>query len=422
MSANGESMSDTSAGVLRCRWLGTAVVGLAVTSACAPRSGARQTDIMAGTGKVSVSAAVLRVRINDLVDRSAGRIELAADRISADTADEALRRRALLLKVDAIPAVYSAGFRADPVASAVDVWGFAFQFRQFMEDGAGRNTFGPGQAVLQECARDLLADVDAVVRAIAIRPEHFDQARARVEGWAKSHPVDLAFSSRASGVALVAELRSAERDVFLAVGAVSDVIENLSERLNVYAAQLPKQARWQAEILIKEMAGSLGVEGALGDVRDVGVAARRATDVLGDVGAAARRANEVLGDLPGLLGAERDILAAERRAILTSINTQRSQTLEYLTAERFAVLAAAREERVALVAALRQERIEALLEVDAIKTRAIESGLAGFKDLIDYTLWRVAAGIIVLMLVAATLVVIVFWLVPARRRGGATSS
>ena len=357
--------------------------------------------------KVSVSAAVLRARVNDLVERFAGRIELTADRIGAEADDDALRRRALVLKVDAIPAVYTAGFRGDPLAAAVDVWGFAFQFGQYMEKGAGQNAFGPQQRLIQECARDLLADADAVIKAIAIRPEHFDQARARVAGWAMTHPVEYAFSSRASGSALVAELQSDNRDVFLDVGAVSDVIENLSERLNTYAAQLPKQARWQAEILITGMADGLGVEGALGDVHDVGTAARRASDLLSEV--------------PGLLGAERDILAAERRTILADVNSQRGQTLEYMTAERLAVLAAAREEWIALVSALRQERIETLIEVDAIKTRTVDSALAGFKDLVDYTVWRVALLSVSLTLAAAAIGVFAYRVAAGRRRRPETS-
>jgi hypothetical protein len=350
-----------------------------------------------------VSAAVLRARVNDLVERFAGRIELTADRIGAETEDDALRRRALVLKVDAIPAVYSAGFRADPLAAAVDVWGFAFQFRHYMEHGGGRNAFGAGQPLVQECARDLVADADALIKAIAIRPEHFDQARTRVEGWAKTNPVEHAFSSRASGGALVAELRSDDRDLFLDVGAVSDLIENLSERLNTYAAQLPKQARWQAEILFAGVAGALGVEGALADVHDVGTAARRATDLLGEV--------------PGLLGAQRDLLAVERRAIRANIHSQRAHTLEFMTGERLAILAAAREERMALVAALRQERVETLIEVDAIRTRTVEATLAGLRDLVDYTLWRLAALTLCLMLAAATLGVIAYRLASGRRRG-----
>jgi hypothetical protein len=268
---------------------------------------------------------------------------------------------------------------------------------------------------MQECARDLLADADAVIKGIAIRPEHFDQARARVAGWAMTEPVEYGFSSRASGGALVAALRSDNRDLFVDVGAVSDVIENLSERLNTYAAQLPKQSRWQAEILITDLAGALGVEGALGDVHDVGTAARRATDLLGDLPGLLSAEREIL------LGAERDILAAERRAILADVHSQRVQTLEYVTAERLAILAAAREERIALVSALRQERIETLIEVDAIRTRAVDSAMAGFKDLVGYTLWRVALLTFSLTLAAAAIGVIAYRLTVGRRRPALTS-
>ena len=79
------------------RWIGAAVLGLAVATACAPKASRRQTDIMEKTGKVSVSAAVLRARVNDLVDRFAGRVEQTADRIIAENSREinsggALRR------------------------------------------------------------------------------------------------------------------------------------------------------------------------------------------------------------------------------------------------------------------------------------------------------------------------------------------
>src|SRR5262245_4723264 len=140
-----EPMSDTRTACIRWRWTGAVVVYLVAVSACSPKTARRQTDIMEQTGKVSVSAAVLRARVNDLVDRSAGRIEQTADRIRSETADDAFRRSALVLKVDAIPAIYAAGFRADPLAAAVDVWGFAFQFSRYIEDGAGQNAFGPRQ-------------------------------------------------------------------------------------------------------------------------------------------------------------------------------------------------------------------------------------------------------------------------------------
>ena len=399
--------------VLSWRWMGAAVLGLAVCTACAPVSSRRQTDIMEKTGKVSVSADVLRLRVNDLIDRGAGRIEQTADRIIAESNDVAVRRRALLAKVDVIPALYVAGFRADPLAAAMDVWGFSFQFNQYVETGAGRNAFGPQQPLVLACARDLLGDADAMVKGIAIRPEQFDAARTRVQGWAASNPIADAFSSRASGAAVVADLRSDERDVFVAVGAVSDLIEDLSERLNTYAAHLPKQARWQAEILLAGMTGTHSVEGALGDLREVG--------------GVARRAQALMEDVPNLLTTEREMLAEERRTILADIDKQRQQTLQFMTTERREVLAAARdervavvaavhEERVALVAALRQERIETLVELDKMKSDALFSTLSGVRDLVDHTIWRVAVLSGCLMLAAAVIVAITYQLTVGRRR------
>jgi hypothetical protein len=72
---------------------------------------------------------------------------------------------------------------------------------------------------------------------------------------------------------------------------------------------------------------------------------------------------------------------------------------------------------MALVAAFHQERIETLKEVDAMKTRAVDSTMAGFQDLVDYTLWRVAALTFGLMLAAAALGVIAFRLALGRRHG-----
>jgi len=398
-------MRDTRSTGAQWAGIGVSFLGLALVAGCAPKAAHRQTDVMEKAGGMSVSAAVLRARVNDLANRMAGRIEYTADRIREETQDRAIRRRALNVKVNTMPAVYTAAFRADPLESAVDVWALAFQIAQYVEDGDGRDAFGPQQPLAREAARALLADADALIRGITTGPVAFDEARARVERWAREHPVERALASRASIASHMAQLRSGERDAFVAVGDVSETIESLSQRLNTYATVLPRQARWQAEILLAETTGEHDVETALGDIHAVGTAARTANDLLGDV--------------PGLISAAespvRQMLAAERRAVLEGVNAQRVQTLEYVTAERLAVLASVREERIALVAALRQERIETLVEVDAIKTRGVDSAVDGLRSLIDYALWRVAAVLLLLMASAAVLAVLAYWLTIGRR-------
>jgi hypothetical protein len=390
--------------------IGTAAMLVAVAAnwACVPKTSHRQTDVMAKNGGVTVSAAELRARVNALADRLADQIEQTADQIGATTKDPALRRRALVFKIDAVPAVYTAAYRADPLTSFVDVWALAFQIDQYLGDGAGRDSFGAGQGVAQESARELVAEADLVGRRAAF-PGAFDRARADVLGWAGRNPVGYTFSSRPSCATFAAERRAEGRDAFVDIGAVSDTVEAVSERLNTYAALEPKLARWQAELLLSESAGERSLEAALGDV--------------GSLGSAARRAEALLVQAPDVAGAAtavRAVVAEERRAVLDSVNAQRLATLEYATSERLAVLAALREERIATLAVLRQERIEGLREVDAIKTRAVETAVAGLKEVVDYAIWRLAGLLLALLVAAAALGTVSYRLAVGRRRPAAS--
>ena len=286
-----------------------------------------------------------------------------ADRISAETRDLMVRRRALAFKVDAIPAVYTAAYRADPLVGAVDTWGLAFQIRDYVETGAGRDAFGAQQPLARAEVRDLLADAEASVEGMAASRKVFQAARVKVQGWVAKHPIEHAFSSRSSVAPVLAEWRSEDRDALFAVGEVTDTIQNLSERLNTYAAQLPRQVRWQAELLVAELADEYDAPGVL---------------------AAARQA-------------VRDVLAEEHRAVLEDVNSQRQQAFDYLTAERIVALAA-----------LRQERIEALMAVEALQVQAVDSAIVRLRSLVDHGLWRLAVLLTILMFSAATLGVVVY--------------
>jgi len=410
---------------------GIALCALTVVPACAPTVGRRQSQAMERSGRVSVSSLELRASVNDLADRFMSRIEETADRIAAGTPDRGVRRRALAFKIDAVPAVYTAAYRADPLAAVMDMWALAFQIRRYFDVGPGRDIFGPQQPLALELSRDLLASTDTVLQGIAIRPEDYQRARARLDDWTTTHDIEHAISSRPSYAAGAASMRTDERDAFVVAGAVTDTIENLSDRLNTYAAQLPKVTRWQAELLILDLGGAHDLEGALGDIQEVG--------------AVARRANDLMGDVPGLVNAAfgplRDLTADERRAVLDAVNTQRvltfelvtnlqRQTLAFVSSERLATVAAVREERIATLAALRDERVaiaaalevarvDTLKEVDAIRIRTVEASVAGLEETVNYALWRLAVLLVFLMAMATVFAVVGYRLTVGRTRRGA---
>jgi hypothetical protein len=340
-----------------------------VTSAFAPNVARRQTDIMKKTGAVSMSAADLRARVNDLADRLASGLERTADRIGTETRELLVRRRALAFKVDVIPAVYTAAYRADPLVAAMDTWGLTFQIREYLETGAGRDAFGAQQPLARAQARELVADADASVRGMATSQKRFETARAKMGSWVASHPIEHAFSSRSSIAPVLAQWRSEDRDAFVAVGEMTDTVQNLSERLNTYAAQMPRQVRWQAELLVAELAAEHDVTGLL-----------------------AAAGQEV-----------REVVAAERHAVLEDVNSQRLKTLEYLTAERIAALEV-----------LSQERIEVLTAVDALQSRVVDAATDRLRSVVDYGLQRLAVLLIILMLSAAAVGGLVYWLTAGR--------
>ncbi len=408
--------------------VGITLCALTVAVACSTKVGQRQTQVMQRSGKVSVSAAELRARVNDLADQFMSRLEESADRIAADSSDRAVDRHALAFKIDAVPAVYTAAYRADPLTSVMDVWALAFQLRRYVDVGPGGKFFGTQQPMAKDMARDLLASADALAQSIAIRPEDYQRARAKLEDWTTTHPIEHAISSRPSYAAGAASMRADERDAFVAIGEATDTVENMSERLNTYAAQLPKLARWQAELLILNVGGDRDLESALADIHEIGVVARRANDMLGDVPA---MVNQAVAPI-------RDLTATERQAVLDAVNTQRVLTLEYVTnaqrhtlefvtSERLASIAALREERIATIAAMQAERVTiadelevarvaTLKEVDAIRIRTVEASVVGMKDTLDYFLWHAAPVLAVLMLLGTVLAVVGYRLTIGRTR------
>jgi hypothetical protein len=123
--------------------------------------------------------------------------------------------------VDAIPAVYTAAYRADPLVGALETWGLAFQIREYLETGAGRDAFGAQQPLARAEARDLLAEADASVKMVAVSQKVFDATRVKMQSWVTQRPIEHVFSSRSSVPCVLAKWRSEDRDAFFAAGEVT---------------------------------------------------------------------------------------------------------------------------------------------------------------------------------------------------------
>jgi hypothetical protein len=222
-----------------------------------------------------------------------------------------------------------------------------------------------------------------------------------VEERAAELPVADTFASRRSTVGLLAEFtaRTGARGLG-AITSIQEDLDDLTERLDVYVAHLPKQGRWQAELLLLEV---------LGDTGTLAGGIREAAPIPIQLDAVPPWVEE----LPDEIAA---IVDAEHRRLETWIRAERLDTLRFVTAEREAVLAAVAAERALVLDVVASER-EAVFEavsaeraaaLDGIRAIARDTLVEARSEVIDHAVFRLAqllGGFGVLAFLAALVLV-----------------
>src|SRR5215475_6848715 len=95
----------------------------------------------------------------------------------------------------------------------------------------------------------MLAVAEETAAALTPDPAILKRRAARVADFARSHPIEGAFSSRDTALIELARLSGAEKgNAFASVGQATETLSDISLRLNAYVTLVPKVGRWQAEL------------------------------------------------------------------------------------------------------------------------------------------------------------------------------
>jgi hypothetical protein len=282
----------------------------------------------------NVSSRKLRVLLTDYVPQFADRIEQAADEILSQTSDPQIRRNALLWKSNAISACFCAASRPDPLAAYLDVSILSRQMTQFFEQPSSNAVFGPWQAQALETSRQLaapLAQIQGMLRSNTRFDERF------VDAFAREHPITNLYFGRASLAApFIEEVEEPTRDMS---GVVADVSESLAEmqRLSaLYAEFVPKQARWQAELLL------------LAATQNTGLLAQPLHDL--------ERASQAIDRLATTGETVPQLLERERHALHDIVRSERIETVAQIDQMRCAMVADLRLERATILQSFHDQR------------------------------------------------------------------
>lgn len=360
------------------------VAPLLAVVACAPNV-RPATPTVATVAGVTMPADRLRIEATEVSRRFAARVERVSEAVQDSTDDPRVWRHAQIWKINATQAAQDAAFRFEPLVSLLDIYALAVQQEAFFTTPPGDTLFGPYQGTVVSAVQTMRRDLKTYLLTI-LPPEREGRLVDTVEVWAARFPITTEQFSRYTIEGSAARLINAdETSVFSAVGSMEQTVRTLDGRVAALQGSLPKQVRWQAELLTRDVLPASDRDSLIRGL----TTATRAID----------RLSLTAEQLPGLV-------TGEREAVLEAVSRERELVVDAITAEREAVLLALGRGGEAALVALDSQRRVFMREAEAATLRIKDATAEELKEVLDDAIKKVAlfivlptlAGIFILIL------------------------
>lgn len=341
----------------------------------------------------------MRLRARALVQPLCGELVASADQIMAGTTNLAVRRQALLWKIEAVPALREALFLPSPLAAVFDAWVLSIQMTDYFEKGAGKLALGDAHRIAVRTCQQLEGELAQVAASFTLSGD-VSKTRAFAQQWAIDHPIRQSIAGRESTLSRAMESQGATSlSTTEAVGKLTVTADDLNRRLEIYSAQVLDQARWQAELFAMDLAAGYQVQQALPLAQSAVTSAGRAVETLDRLAPSVERSLAVVQQAPNLI-------ATERAAAIQAMQAELARAITFVQEERIAALKQLSSERIAAVRDLRdtvvQERKSLSQDLDQMSVKAV-----------DHAFWRAAQLCAVVLAVVFIAIVVLLFL--ARR-------
>lgn len=260
----------------------------------------------------------LRQALADFSGSFASVLAGTSELLREENVDREVLRRALLVQMNAVPLVQELVFQPDVQQAYVSTLTLVVMLRQFVTDGAGRESFGDQQRVIVGAVEQLEASLLQTAERF-LDPRQVALMREEVESFARTRPIQPGFAVQGIEAAVAAVPRQgtfswlidlpmspfrALEGVSSGAAAIRDFNQTALQLTN-HVALLPQQIRWQMELLLYDVEDRHTVVETLALMRGIEESADRAS----------RAVEGLPGDLATSLEASRGALADANRTI-----------------------------------------------------------------------------------------------------------
>jgi hypothetical protein len=258
----------------------------------------------------------------------------------------------------------------DPLVSFLDLFALSFQADGFFRSGAGAGAFGTHQARATRATSQSISGMRTLTYELAPDSAAAVRAENAAVRWAEGHPIEsLAFTRQTMTTTAASAITGGDASAFAAVGRLDQNVTDLNARVAMLMAYMPRQIRWEAQMLTEQMLGRPQVDTVLASVSSLSRAFERVT--------------VVVESLPGLMD-------WQRRAMMEGIAAERVEILRAVTSERVASFQAVADQVTRLLSDITEQRVAALKETEGLLARTVEHSQSTVNASIDHLVWRLA--------------------------------
>jgi hypothetical protein len=384
--------------------LGCAVCGLALLGqGCLSGNNTRKTSSRKSTKNVQSSAPELSSRNQSMLALYSAEIEVAADKIISESSSPAAKREALVWKAEAIPVLQTTLLKTDPVAAVLDTWAFISQMTAYMERPALKQKWGESYPVVAETLRNMDTEMEQLVR-LGAPAANVPDLRQRIGAWADAHPIQASLVGRHSvDPDVIRKAGESDLGMTASIKTLAEGLGDFTARLDSYNVYLPKQARWQAELLLTDFTHDPQISAALSDFAALSDSAAKASvniDKLPELTDQTRKAFKA--DVNDERLSAQAFLQEEIVRTLDAVQQERIATIDAMHGERIATTQEIREERRAALNELRGQEIEVMKEFEVITKKTMQDLDTRERGLINFFFVR-ALQLVLLTLVLCCL-------------------
>lgn len=253
----------------------------------------------------------------------------------------------LYWQINGITACRGAAFLDDPLVAALDCWALGLQEVAYYKSEEMREILGDSHELVLSQLEGVHEEFQRKMMSVSRNP---DLIRKRIETFAAEHPLrNLSYARESVAPEMARITGDADLSAFAAVGTLDSRIQDIAERLNVYAQQIPKQFLWSTALIREEIGQNEVVQTLVQDVHDMNASLERLSTLEDRLPRLIQDQVEVgmsglTGELEPLkqeMDAQRQTLfanvAKEREAALAEVDRQRRDTLAFITSERGAI-------------------------------------------------------------------------------------